>query len=82
MEFNTYFYYGKTFANIYVQVASDDSTCTVGLCGTFDGRRANDFKDKSGLEYNARYNSIAPGSFSESWRYVVLAQNSGKVLAS
>ena len=59
------------YSNIYVDIPSDDFNCTVGLCGTFDGNRLNDFKDKAGNEFRAIYNSIAPEGFSESWKYAI-----------
>ena len=54
-----------------VQVPSDDFNCTVGLCGTFDGNRLNDFKDKIGSEHSAAQYLPAPAEFTESWKYVV-----------
>ena len=55
-----------------VQIPSDDFNCTVGLCGTFDGSRLNDFKDRMGSEHSSAHYLTAPVEFTESWRYVVL----------
>eukprot|EP00794_Sanderia_malayensis_P012371 gene12371-13641_t len=63
-------WYGNLwYANIQVQVVSDDFGCTEGLCGTFDGNRANDPKQKnSKITSGFRHGQVAPPQFSESWR--------------
>ena len=64
-------WYGNLwYANIQVQVVSDDYKCTEGLCGTFDGDKSNELKAKNGKIINSRNGAVAPMQFTESWKYV------------
>ena len=56
------------YANIQVQVVSDDFKCTEGLCGTFDGDRSNELRAKNGQVISGRHGAIAPTQFTESWK--------------
>ena len=64
-------WYGNLwYANIQVQVVSDDFKCTEGLCGTFDGDRSNELKAKGGRVIQSPNGAVAPAQFTESWKYV------------
>eukprot|EP00795_Rhopilema_esculentum_P008761 gene8761-14788_t len=56
------------YANIQVQVVSDDFKCTQGLCGTFDRNKDNELTASDGQVVSGRHGSIAPTQFTESWK--------------
>ena len=60
------------YANIQVQVVSDDFKCTQGLCGTFDRNKDNELTASDGQVVSGRYGSIAPKQFTESWKYDII----------
>ena len=69
VEFRAFPYDDSHFANIMIQVPSDDFNCTIGLCGSFDDNPLNDLKDQFGKEYISTKHAPAPSKFTESWRY-------------
>ncbi len=70
ITFNVRNWWNWLWANIQVQVPSDDyNNCTTGLCGKFDGDSANDLTARDGSIYNRpRYSYLAPENFTESWK--------------
>ena len=71
IKFDTIHWYGDThYANIEVNVPSDDFGNTVGLCGTFDGNAGNELTDRFGVSHDQGHwrVGIAPERFTESWR--------------
>ena len=71
IKFYTYHWYSDWYyANIEVNVPSDDFENTVGLCGTFDRNAGNELRDRFGVSHNSGYwyGGIAPERFTESWR--------------
>ena len=65
------------YTNIKVQVPSDDFQSTVGLCGNFDGdgSNGNELRTSDGQSFpNLDANGIADKRFTESWRYVRMAE--------
>ncbi|XP_065651893.1 von Willebrand factor D and EGF domain-containing protein isoform X3 [Hydra vulgaris] len=76
VKFNAFHWYGKFYyANIEVQVPSDDFNSTQGLCGTFDKNKNNDMTAKSGQIYAIKQGQIANHMFTESWKLNVSAEN-------
>ena len=67
---DNYRWYGSVYyANLIVQVPSDDFNCTVGLCGTLDRNMHNDMTSKDGKVYTTMGAGFqAPVGFTESWR--------------
>eukprot|EP00795_Rhopilema_esculentum_P008757 gene8757-14783_t len=70
IRIDNYRWYGNTYyANVVVQVPSDDFNCTIGLCGTFDRNMHNDMQSRSGKIYTSmNVGWQAPVGFSESWK--------------
>lgn len=58
------------YADIVVQVPSDDYRNTSGLCGTFDGNRSNDMISKNGTLFSETVHEgvEGPKDFINSWR--------------
>ncbi|XP_057308609.1 von Willebrand factor D and EGF domain-containing protein-like isoform X3 [Hydractinia symbiolongicarpus] len=59
------------YANIVVQLPSDDYKNTTGLCGTFDGKSGNDMTAKNGVIVPKGRGRTAPKAFTESWKLTV-----------
>eukprot|EP00795_Rhopilema_esculentum_P008755 gene8755-14781_t len=57
-----------SYANVIVQIPSDDYQSTTGLCGTFDGNYFNELLSKDGNYHYHEYGWTAPLAFSESWK--------------
>ncbi|XP_061171737.1 von Willebrand factor D and EGF domain-containing protein-like [Saccostrea echinata] len=57
---------GRRFLNVKVVASTFDFNNTEGLCGTFDGNRANDFTERNGNVYTG--GGLKPNQFSSSWR--------------
>ena len=58
----------RHYANIVVQLPSDDYGKTKGLCGTWDNNKSNDLKSKTGQIYGTRKGRIGEEEFTESWK--------------
>ena len=63
---------GTYYANIEIQVPSDDYQNTFGLCGTFGSTTKNDMEAKNGIIFRIADGSVAPSGFTESWKYEYL----------
>ena len=63
---------GTYFANIEVQVPSDDYRNTSGLCGTLGSTTKNEMEAKNGTIFKIADRSVAPSGFTESWKYECL----------
>jgi len=65
---------GENWVNIFLHGSSDDYKSTLGLCGTFDGNKTNDFTFPDGVTQTNPRNDEACGEspdvckFSEAWR--------------
>lgn len=60
---------GSWQIDIDIYPSLSDVNNTVGLCGTLDGDRDNDFKRRNGDTDSV--NLVYPDDFSNSWKYVV-----------
>uniref|UniRef100_A0A7M5WQE5 VWFD domain-containing protein n=1 Tax=Clytia hemisphaerica TaxID=252671 RepID=A0A7M5WQE5_9CNID len=56
------------YANIVIQVPSDDFEKTKGLCGTWDRIKNNDLTAKDGNIYGLKSRRIGDPRFTESWK--------------
>lgn len=56
------------YANIIVQLPSDDYGKTQGLCGTWDGNKGNDLMSKTGQIFGTGRGRVAETGFTESWK--------------
>ena len=69
VKFDAFHWYGNFYyANIEVQVPSDDYQSTQGLCGTFDKNSNNEMVAKNGQIYPIGHGQIANPFFSDSWK--------------
>lgn len=68
--FTAKFSEGLDFADIKVQVPSDDYRKTSGLCGTFDRDKNNDMISKNGTLYTDKVEEgvQGPKDFIDSWK--------------
>ena len=67
---------GSNWINIYLYASSDDWYSTLGLCGTFDGDKSNDFTFRDAVTRTTAQDNVACGDnedackFAEEWRSV------------
>ena len=68
--FISQFFGGLHYADIEVQVPSDDYRNTSGLCGLFDGDPRNDMISKNGTLYSEEVGEevVGPKDFIDSWK--------------
>ncbi len=70
------FQLGEKWINVYLYASSDDWYSTLGLCGTFDGEKYNDFTFRNAVTRVTATDLSACGDnentcmFAEEWRYV------------
>lgn len=86
------FLMGEFWINLHLYGASDDWRATMGLCGTFDGDKYNDFLHPDGVTQSRARDHDACGEatnvcdFAESWRFgshfALVSSHSVNLLAS
>ena len=81
VRYKSYPWLGTYYANIEVQVPSDDYQNTFGLCGTFGSTTRNKMESKNGAIFRIADGSVAPSGFKESWKYECLLDVLFKVLS-
>lgn len=72
VRYKVYPWSGTYYANIEVQVPSDDYRNTSGLCGTPGNTKKKEMEGKNGTIFRIAHGSVAPSGFTESWKYEYL----------